>query len=107
MNSRRQALKFCLDAMVVVVIQIEYQFLLEVFHKIEILKIEQFALEQTEEFFDYGIIQTVALSTHALNDTVIRQLSLILFVLVLLFPFRYPIKLDTLCFGGISTSICI
>ncbi len=69
--------------MVVVVIQIEYQFLLEVFHRIEILKIEQFALEQTKEVFDYGIIQTVALSAHALNDTVIRQLSLILFVLVL------------------------
>ena len=83
MKSRRQALKLYFDTTVVVVIQIVYQFLFEVFHRIEILEIEQFALQQAEEIFYYSIIQTVALSAHALNDTVIRQLLLIMLVLVL------------------------
>ena len=83
MNSRRQALKLCFDTTVVVVIQIGYQFLFEVCHRIEILEIEQLALQQTEEIFYYGIIQTVTLSAHALNDTGIRQLLLVMLVLVL------------------------
>ena len=83
MKSGRQALKLCFDTTVVVVIQIVYQFLFEVCHRIEILKIEQFALQQAKEIFYYSIIQTVALSAHALNDTVIRQLLLIMLVLVL------------------------
>ena len=83
MNSRRQALKLCLDTTVVVVIQIVNQFLFEVCHRIEILEIEQLALQQTEEIFYYGIIQTVTLSAHALNDTVILQLLLLLLVLVM------------------------
>ena len=82
-NSRRQALKFSLDAMVVVVIQVGEKFLLEVFHRIEVLKIEQFALQKPEEVFHHSIIQTVTFSAHTLNDTVIGQPSLILFMLVL------------------------
>ena len=69
--------------MIDVVIQIVYQFLLEVFHRVEVLKIEQFTLQQSEEIFYYSIIQTVSLSAHTLNDTVIRQLFLVMFVLVL------------------------
>lgn len=82
-NSGRQALKLCLDATVVVVIQVGDEFLLEVFHGVEGLKIEQFALEQSEEIFHHSIIQTVAFSAHALNDTVISQFLLIMLVLIL------------------------
>ena len=64
-NSRWQALKLCLDAPVVVVIQVGDEFLLEVFHRDEGLKIEQFALEQSEEIFNHSIIQAVAFSAHA------------------------------------------
>ena len=70
-NSRRQALKLCFDTTVVVVIQVVNELLLEVFHRFEVLKIEQFALQQSEEIFHHSIIQTVALPAHALNDTVI------------------------------------
>ena len=83
MNSRRQALKLCFDATVVVVIQIGYEFLFEVCYRIEILEIEQFALQQTEEIFNYSIIKTVAFSAHALNNAVISQLFLIMLVLIL------------------------
>lgn len=72
-NSRWQALKFYLDTMIVVVIQISDQFLFEVIHRVKLLEIEQFAFEQTEEVFHHSIIQTIAFSAHALNDTVIRQ----------------------------------
>ena len=82
-NSRRQALKFCFDTMVVVVIQVGDEFLLEVFHRAEVLKIEQFTLQQSEEIFYHSIIQTVALPAHALNDTVIGQRLLVMLVLVL------------------------
>lgn len=83
MNRRWQALEFRLDAMVVVVIQIGYQFLLEVLHRLKFLKIEQFTLEQAEEVFNHGIIQTVALSAHTLNDAVVGELLLVIPVLVL------------------------
>ena len=82
-NGRRQALEFRLDAMVIVVIQIGDQLLLEVCHRLEFLKIKQFTLEQAEEVFDHSIIQTIALSAHALNDTVISQFLLVMLVLVL------------------------
>ena len=82
-NSRRQALKLCFDTTVVVVIQIVYQLLFEVLHWIEILEMELFALQQIEEVFYYSIIQTVALSAHTLNNTIIRQLFLVMFVLAL------------------------
>ncbi len=29
------------------------------------------------------------------------------YIIRLLFPFRYPMKLDTLIFGGISINICM
>ena len=50
-NSRRQALKLCLDTMIIVIVQIGNQFLLKMFHRIEGLKIKQFALQQAEEIF--------------------------------------------------------
>ena len=83
MNGRRQALEFRLDAVVIVVIQIGDQFLLEVLHGLEFLKIEQFTLEQAEEVFDHGIIQTVALSAHTLNDAIVGEFLLVISVLVL------------------------
>ena len=83
MNGRRQALEFRLDAVVVVEIQIGDQFLLEVLHRLKFLKIEQFTLEQAEEVFIHGIIQTVALSAHTLNDAVVGELLLVIPVLVI------------------------
>ena len=47
MNCRRQALQFCLDSVVVVVIQICNEFLLEVFHGAELLQIQQLTFEQS------------------------------------------------------------
>ena len=82
-NSRRQALELCLDAAVIIVIQIGDEFLLEVFHGIEVLKIEQFTLQKSEEIFYHSIIQTIPLSAHTLDDTVIGQRLLVLLVLVL------------------------
>lgn len=50
-------------------------------------------------------------------DTLIDENSLLRYLyfnspncsysIALLFPFRYPMKLDTLIFGGISTSMCM
>ena len=57
--NRRQALKFCLDAEVVVIIQINNEISFEVLHRVEFLQIKKFALEQTEEVFYDGMIQTV------------------------------------------------
>ena len=62
MNCRRQALQFCLDPAVVVVIQICNEFLLEVFHGLKFLQIQQLAFENSKEVFNYSIIQTVSLS---------------------------------------------
>ena len=82
-NSRWQALQLCFDAPVVVVIQIGNQFLFEVFHGIEILEIEQFALQQTEEVFDHSIIQAVTFPAHALDHSIIGQFLLVMLVLIL------------------------
>ena len=50
MNCRRQALQFCLDPAVVVVIQICNEFLLEVLHGTELLQIQQLTFEQPDEW---------------------------------------------------------
>ena len=67
-NCRRQALQFCLDPAVVVVIQICNEFLFEVFHGLKFLQVQQFALEQPKEVFYHSIIQRISLSAHALPD---------------------------------------
>ena len=83
MNCRRQALQFCLDPAVVVVIQIFDQFLLEVLHGLELLQIQQLTFEQPEEIFYHSIVQTVSLAAHALANTFLPEHLLVLFVLVL------------------------
>ena len=83
MNRRRQALQFCLDPAVVAVIQICNEFLLEVFHGLKFLQVQQFALEQPKEIFYHSIIQTISLSAHALPDAFLSEHPLILFMLVL------------------------
>ena len=50
-NCRRQALQFCLDPVVVVVIQIFNEVQFEVFHGAELLQIQQFTFEQPEGIF--------------------------------------------------------
>ena len=59
------------------------EFLLEVFHRLEFLQIEQFTFEQTEEVFYHSIVQAVPFSSHALTDTLFLEHPLILLVLVL------------------------
>ena len=83
MKSRRQALQLCLDATVVVVIQICSQFLLEVFHGLKLLQIQQLTLKQPKEVLNHSIVQTVSLAAHALLNTLLLEHSLLLFVLVL------------------------
>ena len=83
MNCRRQALQFCLDAVVVVVIQICNKLLFEVLHGTEFLQIQQLTFEQPEEVFYYSIVQTVSFSAHALPDALFAEHPLVLPVLVL------------------------
>ena len=83
MNCRRQALQFCLDPAVVVVIQICNEFLFEVLHGLKFLQIQQFALEQSKEIFYHSIVQAVPLAAHALPDTLFPKHPLILLMLVL------------------------
>ena len=83
MNCRRQALQFCLDPAVVVVIQICNEFLLEVFHGAELLQIQQLTFEQSEEILYHGVVQTVSFPAHALSDALLAEHPLILLVLVL------------------------
>ena len=83
MNCRRQALQLCLDAAVVVVIQIFNEFLFEMFHGLKFLQICQLAFEQPKEIFYHSIVQTVPLATHALPDAFLAEHPLILLMLVL------------------------
>ena len=83
MNRRRQALKLCPDAAVVVVVEVVNELLLEVLHGMEFLQIEQFTFEKAEEVFCHCVVQTVALPSHALPDALAFQHPLILLVLVL------------------------
>ena len=62
MKSRRQALKLCLDTVVVVIVKIFDELLFEVFHRFKLLQIKEFTLEQTEEVFYYSVVQTVTLA---------------------------------------------
>ena len=82
MNCRRQALQFCLDAVVVVVIQICNKLLFEVLHGTEFLQIQQFTFEQPEEVFYHRIVQTVSFPAHALPDALFAEHPLVLPVLV-------------------------
>ena len=83
MNCRRQALKLCLDATVIVIVEIVNQFSLKVFHGCKFLQIEQLALEQAEEVFDHGTVQTVSFPAHALPDAFLLGHPLVLLALVL------------------------
>ena len=83
MKSRRQALKLCLDTVVVVIVKIFDELLFEVFHRFKLLQIKEFTLEQTEEVFYYSVVQTVTLSAHTLSDAFLTKHALVLFVLVL------------------------
>lgn len=83
MYCRRQALQFCLDPAVVVVIQICNEFLFEVLHGLKFLQIQQFALEQPKEIFYHSIVQTIPFSAHTLPDAFLPKHPLILPVLIL------------------------
>ena len=58
-NRGRQALPFCLDPVVAVVIQIFNEVQFEVFHEAELLQIQQFTFEQPEGIFYHSIVQAV------------------------------------------------
>ena len=52
-------------------------------NRMKILQMKQFALEQGKEILNDGIVQTVTFSAHALNNTIVGQCLLILFMLIL------------------------
>ena len=83
MNCRRQALQFFLDLAVVVVVQIFYKFLLEVFHGTEFLQIQQLTFEQTEEIFNHSIVQAGSFAAHALPNALFAKHPPVLLVLIL------------------------
>ena len=74
MNCRRQALQFCLDSVVVVVIQIFDQFLFEVFHGLELLQIQQLTFEQPKEIFYHGVVPA-EIFANASSSMVVTMLS--------------------------------
>ena len=80
MNCRRQALSFCLDTPAVI---INKKFLLEVFHCVKRLQIQQLTFDKPEEIFYHSVVQTVSLATHALAAPLLSEHLLILLVLVL------------------------
>ena len=61
-KSRRQALKLCLDAVVVVEIGMFHELLLEVIHRLELLQIQKFTFKQAKEVFYYSIVRAVIFS---------------------------------------------
>ena len=82
MNCRRQALSFCLDPAIVVAVQILNKLLLEVFHGLKFLQIQQFSFEQPKEIFYHSIVRTVSLAAHALPDALLPKHALVLPALV-------------------------
>ena len=74
MNCRRQALQFCLDPAVVVVIQIFDQFQFEVFHGAKLLQIQQLTFEQPEEIFYHGVVPA-GIFANASSSMVVTMLS--------------------------------
>ena len=55
------AIQSCLDAVLVVISYIFMQLLFEVFNRLEVLKVEQFRLQKTEEVLHHRNVQAVAL----------------------------------------------
>ena len=74
MNCRRQALQFCLDPAVVVVIQICNEFLFEVLHGAELLQIQQLTFEQPKEIFYHGVVPA-GIFANASSSMVVTILS--------------------------------
>ena len=83
MKSRRQALKLCLDAVVVVVIEIFNELLFEVIHRLELLQIQKFTFKQAKEVLYYSIVRAVIFPVHALPYAFLTKHPPVLFVLVL------------------------
>lgn len=83
MQNGRQALQFCLYTAIVVIIKIFNEFVDKMFNRIKVLQIEEFTLEQTKEIFYHSIIQAVALTAHALANTLGLQHLLVVLVLIL------------------------
>ena len=83
MKSRRQALKLCLDAVVVVVIEIFNELLFEVIHRLELLQIQKFTFKHAKEVLYYSIVRAVIFPVHALPYAFLTKHPPVLFVLVL------------------------
>ena len=97
MKSRRQALQFYLNAVVIIVVQIMDQFLLEVLHRLECLQIEQFTFQQAKEIFHHGIVETITFAAHALPDALTFEHTLVLLVLVVPALVRMEDQLRSVC----------
>ncbi len=79
-KSRRQALKLCLDAMVVVIIQIVNKFSFKMFHRFKLLQIQQRTFKQSEKVINDRIVQTVAFTAHGLPDILFLEHPLVLLI---------------------------
>ena len=82
-KSRRQALKLCLDAIVVVEIGIFNELLFEAIHRLELLQIQKFTFKQAKEVLYYSIVRAVIFPVHALPYAFLTKHPPVLFVLVL------------------------
>ena len=56
-----------------VVFDIVSQFLFEVLHALERVRVEKFGLHYPEEVLHHGVIQAVSFAAHALGDSMIFQ----------------------------------
>ena len=65
---RRQALSLCLDAAVVIVVQMVQQFHFKAFHGLELVQIQQLTFEYGKAVFHNSIVQAVSFAAHALGD---------------------------------------
>jgi hypothetical protein len=81
--NRRQAAKLALNSSGVVVIKVFNKLRFKLFYTREILQIEQFALEVSEEVFHDGVVQAVPLTTHALQNSFGFKPILVCFHLIL------------------------
>ena len=69
MGSGGQALEFCLDSTMVVVMKIINKLKFEMRHRIKVLKIEELYFEKSKEVFHDSIVETIAFTAHTLPDT--------------------------------------
>lgn len=69
--------------MITVVIKVLYPLIFELIQGVKLFQVKELTLQNTEEIFNHDIVKAVALSAHALLDTMILEQFPIVLVLVL------------------------